>query len=182
MVVPAGRQGFINSEAYLCGAPHVVPPRSLNPAPERITPRRIMANRLHRLVLLWLLISPPVLAARLPVPPLPPPKPPPVRVVHAPHRVLHAPAKAVLSQRTPVPPFPPAGAQRARLAPMPDRDFQPPPDPSSSPQTKVSPTDFRLPKVDTDAGYPYGSQYRSPENMKPIDTPGFTLTVPLRLP
>ena len=65
---------------------------------------------------------------------------------------------------------------------MPNRDVQPPPDPNSSPHTKVSPTDFHLPRVDADAGYPYGSQYRSPEDVKPIDTPGFTVTFPLRLP
>jgi hypothetical protein len=70
----------------------------------------------------------------------------------------------------------------ARPAPLPNRDVQPPPDPNSSPHAKVSPTDFHLPKVDADAGYPYGSQYRSPEDMKPIDTPGFTVTFPLRLP
>ena len=138
-----------------------------------------MANRLLKLVLPWLLICPPVWAARLPVPPLPPAKPPPVKVVHAPHRGSHPPARAVLSRRTPVPPIPPAGAQLAKLAPMPDRDVQPPPD---LPHTKVTPTDFHLPKVDGDAGYPYGSQHRSPEDMKPIDTPVFTVTFPLRLP
>ena len=137
-----------------------------------------MAKRLLKLVLPWLLICPPVWAARLPVPPLPPAKPPTVKIVHAPRRSPSS-AKAGLSRRTPVPPIPPAGAQPAKPAPMPDRDVQPPPD---LPHTKVTPTDFHLPKVDADAGYPYGSQHRSPEDMKPIDTPGFTLTFPLRLP
>jgi hypothetical protein len=50
---------------------------------------------------------------------------------------------------------------------------------SASPHAKVSPTDFHLPKVDA---YAYGPQYRSPEDMKPIDTLGFTVTFPLRLP
>ena len=148
----------------------------------RVAASSQMANRLHKLLLPWLLICTPVWAARLPVPPLPPAKPSPVRVVHAPHRGSHASAKAVSSRRTPVPPMPPAGAQLVRLAPMRDRDIQPPPDPNSSPHTKVSPTDFHLPKVDADAGYPYGARYRSPEDTKPIDTPGFTLTIPLRLP
>jgi hypothetical protein len=67
----------------------------------------------------------------------------------------------------------------ARLAPTPDRDVQPPPDP---PHTKVSPTDFRLPPVDADAGYPSGSHIRFPEDLKSLDTPGFTVSFPLRLP
>jgi hypothetical protein len=77
-------------------------------------------------------------------------------------------------------PFP--GVELARLAPTPDRNVEPPPDPNSSPHTKVSPTDFRLPPVGADAGYPYGSQIRFPEDMKSIDTPGFTVSFPLRLP
>jgi len=76
----------------------------------------------------------------------------------------------------------PAPAQLGRLAPMPDRDAQPPPDPNSLSHTKVSPTDFHLPKIDADAGYPYGSRYRSPEDKRSIDTPGFTVSFPLRLP
>jgi hypothetical protein len=44
------------------------------------------------------------------------------------------------------------------------------------------PTDFRSPNVDANAGYPYGSQYRTPEDQQPIQTPGFTVTIPLRLP
>jgi len=36
-----------------------------------------LANHLHKLVVPWLLICPPVWAAKLPVPPVPPPRPPP---------------------------------------------------------------------------------------------------------
>jgi hypothetical protein len=63
---------------------------------------------------------------------------------------------------------------------VPDQDAQPPSEPP--PHTRVIPTDFRLPKVDTDAGYPYGSRFRSPQETQPIQTPGFTVTIPLRLP
>jgi hypothetical protein len=79
----------------------------------------------------------------------------------------------------------PANSTRlARLAPAPtpDRDARPPPEPYSSPHTKVTPTDFRPPNVDADAGFPYGSRFHSPEDARQIQTPGFTLTIPLRLP
>ena len=45
-----------------------------------------IANRLHKLVLPWLLISTPVWAERLPVPPVPPTNSPSVSVVQTPHR------------------------------------------------------------------------------------------------
>ena len=86
----------------------------------------------------------------------------PVRPVQVPHRGSQSSTKAVLFRRTPIPPIPHASAQQARLAPMPDRDARPPPDPNSSPHTEVSLTDFRPPTVDTDAGFPYGSRFRSP--------------------
>jgi hypothetical protein len=141
-----------------------------------------MANHLHKLVLPLLLIGPPVWAERLPVPPVPPTSSSPVRPVQVPHRGSQSSTKAVLSRRTPVPPNPHASTQLATPAPMPNRDARPPPDPNSSPHTKVSVTDFRPPKVDTDAGFPYGSRFRSPKDIQPIQTPGFTVAIPLRLP
>jgi hypothetical protein len=65
---------------------------------------------------------------------------------------------------------------------VPDRDAHPPPDPNSSPHTKVIPTDFRAPKTDADAGFLYGSRFRTPQDIRPIQTPGFTVTIPLWLP
>ena len=139
-----------------------------------------MANRLHKLVLPWLLICPPVWAAKLPVPPVPPTRSSPAKVAQVPHRGSHAPTKAVLSRRTPIPPVPQASTPLTRPAPVPDQDAQPPSEPP--PHTRVIPTDFRLPKVNADAGYPYGSRFRSPQETQPIQTPGFTVTIPLRLP
>jgi hypothetical protein len=141
-----------------------------------------MANHLHKLVLPLLLISPPVWAERLPVPPVPPTSSSPVRPVQVPHRGLPSPAKAVLSRRTPVPPIPHASTQLATPAPMPDRDARRPPDPNSSPHIEVTPTDFRPPTADTDAGFPYGSRFHSPQDLQPIQTPGFMVAIPLRLP
>jgi len=141
-----------------------------------------MANHLHKLVLPLLLIGPPVWAERLPVPPVPPTSSSPVRLVQVPHRGSPSPAKAVLSRRTPVPPIPHASTQLATPAPMPDRDARPPPDPNSSPHIEVTPTDFRPPTADTDAGFPYGSRFHSPQDLQPIQTPGFMVAIPLRLP
>ena len=139
-----------------------------------------LANHLHKLVVPWLLICPPVWAAKLPVPPVPPTRPPPAKVAQVPHHGSHAPTKAVLSRRTPIPPVPQASTPLTRPAPVPDQDAQPPSEPP--PHTRVISTDFRLPKVDADAGYPYGSRFRSPQETQPIQTPGFTVTIPLRLP
>ena len=141
-----------------------------------------MANYLHKLVLPLLLIGRPVWAERLPVPPVPPTSFSPVRLVQFPHRGSPSPAKAVLSRRMLIPPIPHPGAQLARPAPMPDRDVRPPPDPNSSPHIKVTSTDFRPPTTDTDAGFPYGSRFRSPQDIQPIQTPGFTVAIPPRLP
>ena len=141
-----------------------------------------MANHLHKLVLPLLLIGPPVWAERLPVPPVPPTSSSPVRLVQVPHRGSPSSAKAVLSRRTPVPPIPHASTQLATPAPMPDRDARPPPDPNSSPHIEVTPTDFRPPTADTDAGFPYGSRFHSPQDLQPIQTPGFMVAIPLRLP
>ena len=107
-----------------------------------------------------------------------------VRVAaRAPHRESHSSAKAVVfSRRPPTPPVPPADIQQVGLAPVSDRDARPPPDANSAPHTKVGVTDFRLPKPDAADGFPYGSRFRSPQDARPIDTPGFTVTIPLRLP
>jgi hypothetical protein len=141
-----------------------------------------MAKRLHKLVLPLLLICPPVWAEKLPVPPVPPTSSPPARVAQVPQRRSHSSTKAGLSRRIPIPPVPHANTPLTGAAPVPDRDAQPPPGPNASPHTKVTPTDFRLPNINADAGYPSGSRFRSPQDTQPIQTPGFTVTIPLRLP
>jgi hypothetical protein len=143
---------------------------------------QILANHLPKLVLPLLLISRPVWAERLPVPPVPPTRSSPVKSVQVSHRGSPSSAKAVLSRRTPIAPNPHATTQLATPAPVPDRDARPPPDPDLSLHTKVTPTDFRPPAADTDAAFPYGSRFRSPQDRRPIQIPGFTVTIPLRLP
>jgi hypothetical protein len=142
-----------------------------------------VANRLHKLVLPLLLIGPPVWAGRLPVPPVPPAKSSPVRPVRAHYQGGRSSTKAGVSRRTPIPAVPHASTTRlGRPAPLPDQDPRPPPDPNSSPHTKISVIDLHPPTVDTDAGFPYGSRLRYLQDTRPIQTPGFTVTIPLRLP
>lgn len=114
--------------------------------------------------------------------PIPPTGPAPTRVVQVPHRGSRSSTKANLSRKAPIPPNPLPSALLASPAPVPDRDAQPPPDPNSEPHTKVSVADFRPPKTDASAALPYGARYQSPDDQRPIETPGFTVTIPLRLP
>ena len=164
----------ISAAATLSGRAHLLP-ASVPPIMAH------MANRLHRLALPWLMISLPVWAERLPVPPIPT-GPAPTRVVQVPHRGSRSSTKANLSRKAPIPPNPLPSALLASPAPVPDRDAQPPPDPNSAPHTKVSVADFRPPKTDASAALPYGARYQSPDDQRPIETPGFTVTIPLRLP
>jgi hypothetical protein len=146
---------------------------------------RRMPIRPHKLVVPWLLICPSVLAARLPVPPVPPAIPPPAKLAHVSQQQgLHSSTKPIRSRKTPIPPIPPrASRQLAKPAPVPDWDTPLPPDPNSSPHTKVSVADFRRPlTADSGAGFPHGSQFQSREDARPIQTLGLTLTIPLRLP
>src|SRR4051794_11140651 len=87
-----------------------------------------------------------------------------VRPVQVPHRGSPSSAKAALPRRAPIPPIPHSSTQLATPAPMPDPDAWPPPDPNSSPHIKVAPTDFRPLTPDTDAGFPYRSRFRSPQD------------------
>ena len=157
-------------------------------------------HQLHKLVLPLLLICLPVwVAAKLPVPPIPPTRPSsarvakvpqklpapfprpgasPTKVAQVPQREPHSSTQVALSRRIPIPPFPSVTAPSSQ-APIPNRDQEPPADP---PHTRVTPTDFRSPNIYPGAGYPYGSQYPTPEDNKPLGTPGLTVTIPLRLP
>ena len=140
-----------------------------------------MANCLHTLVLPWLLICPPRMgsaASRA--------SNPTHETSAGPSGARSAPGITPISQSYVTANTSPADSTcrspTGQTGPHAEPGRPAPPDPNSSPHTKVSPTDFHLPRVDADAGYPYGSQYRSPEDVKPIDTPGFTVTFPLRLP
>jgi hypothetical protein len=79
----------------------------------------------------------------------------------------------------PVPPIPPGHPPMAEAAPVPDVNAEAPVSPVSE---KVS-VDVRLYRVnlyDPSLGFAPGSRYQSTEDRKAIQTPGFTVNVPLR--
>src|SRR3954466_3921872 len=76
-----------------------------------------LANHLPKLVLPLLLISRPVWAERLPVPPVPPTRSSAINPVQVSHRGSPSPVKA--ARRTSTPPVPHASTQLATPAPVP---------------------------------------------------------------
>ena len=80
----------------------------------------------------------------------------------------------------PLPPIPPAHPPPSQIAPMPDLNLLAPRTEASG-GPSVGFTMFRSPTVNTTSrGYPAGSQFRSKEDARPIQTPGLTLRVPLQ--
>jgi hypothetical protein len=84
-----------------------------------------------------------------------------------------------IAEPLPVPPMPPPDRQLAEAAPVPDRDAQPPVAPTSD-ETTVDLRLYRANTYDSSAGFVPGSRYQSNEDRKPIQTPGFTVRVPLQ--
>lgn len=106
-------------------------------------------------------------AARLPLPPTPP---------------AHAPAGAVLHaarSSLPLPPLPPADAQTGEPAPLPDGNL--PPSPSVGTETtKFNVRMFSLDEHGGGLAFIPGSAYVPPEDRKPMQTPGITVSLPVR--
>ena len=79
----------------------------------------------------------------------------------------------------PVPPMPPTHAPNDRAAPVPNPDLFPPPAPVSQ-SAALHPHIFHMNEFGTGLGFIPGSAYQSPEERKPTQTPGFTVTVPIQ--
>ena len=79
----------------------------------------------------------------------------------------------------PIPPIPPPVPPAGQTAPIPDRDAQAPPDENSN-GTRVGVQDFRVERFNDSPGYTPGSQFRTSEDKRPIQTPGLSVHVPLR--
>jgi len=95
--------------------------------------------------------------------------------------VLLATAGAGPNRTLPVPPIPPTHPPPDRSAPVPDRDAVGPVAPAKQ-GTKVTVEDFRVEQLNTQGlAYSRGSQFQSPEDKRPIQTPGLTVRVPLQL-
>ncbi|HEX3573694.1 MAG TPA: hypothetical protein VHU42_03750 [Rhodopila sp.] len=86
---------------------------------------------------------------------------------------------AAMAENLPIPPIPPAHPLIADAAPIPNVDAEAP---ASHEVEKVS-VDVRLYRVklyDPSLGFAPGSRYQSTEDRKAIQTPGFSVSVPLQ--
>jgi hypothetical protein len=86
---------------------------------------------------------------------------------------------AAPAEQLPVPPIPPDNLRFAETAPVPDPDAQAPvPAPSNDPSVDVRL--YRSNTYDPSQGFAPGSRFQTTEDRKPIQTPGFSISVPLK--
>jgi hypothetical protein len=102
------------------------------------------------------------------------------------HRTLHHPAhrtlpRLALQAPLPLPPPLPANPPTDLAAPVPDDDS------GAAEMLSAGKAGaawalrvYPMPDFDTGAGYLPGSDYQSPEQRKPLQTPGFSVTWPLQ--
>jgi hypothetical protein len=86
---------------------------------------------------------------------------------------------AAIAEDLPVPPIPPNIAPIADAAPVPNPDAEAPVTPSSD-EPSVNVRLYRVRMYDPSAGFVPGSRYQSSEDRKPIQTPGLSISVPLK--
>lgn len=84
-----------------------------------------------------------------------------------------------LAEDLPLPPIPPENPPIAEAAPTPDIDARPPVAPLSE-QASVNVRLYRSNPPDPSLGFAPGSRFQTSEDRKPIQTPGFSVTVPLK--
>jgi hypothetical protein len=88
-------------------------------------------------------------------------------------------AKTVLANELPIPPIPPASHPSSTPAPVPDDQVRAPiAEVNSGPSVALR--FYRNPAYTQGAGFTPGSQFQTPEDRKPIQTPGFSVSVPLK--
>lgn len=85
----------------------------------------------------------------------------------------------VFAEDLPVPPIPPDSLALSETAPIPDLDARVPFTPASE-RPSVDVKFFRNQPPDPSMGFAPGSRYQSSEDRKPIQTPGLSVSVPLR--
>jgi hypothetical protein len=79
----------------------------------------------------------------------------------------------------PLPPLPPPHPPSDEAAPLPNADVRAPLDGTVA-HTIISPRIFTMQEYDPGTGFIPGSQHQAPEERKLIQTPGFTVSVPLQ--
>jgi hypothetical protein len=87
-------------------------------------------------------------------------------------------APLALATELPIPPIPPPSPPSATAAPIPDNDVDAP---AAAVQTgpRLALKFYRAQTYDPGMGFGPGSRYRTSEDRKPIQTPGFSVSVPL---
>ncbi len=84
-----------------------------------------------------------------------------------------------LARELPIPPIPPMDHPSSVPAPVPDDNVQGP-----IAEARTSPSValrfYRAPVYAPGAAFAPGSQFQTPEDRKPIQTPGFSVSVPLK--
>lgn len=79
----------------------------------------------------------------------------------------------------PIPPPPPLHSPPGEIAPVPNLDAHAPFAPASA-KTTVDVRLYRARTYDSSVGFVPGSRYQTNEDRKPIQTPGFSVSVPLQ--
>jgi hypothetical protein len=88
-------------------------------------------------------------------------------------------AAGTVTNDLPVPPIPPQYPPLADIAPVPNFDARAP----VAPEVETATFDVRLYRArlyDPSQGFTPGSRYQTAEDRKPIQTPGLSISVPLK--
>jgi hypothetical protein len=93
--------------------------------------------------------------------------------------MLLALAPSAFAEGLPVPPVPPERYPLGETAPVPNLDATAPVAPLSDEPT-LAVRMYRARTYDPGYGFAPGSRYQSTEDRKPIQTPGFSINVPLK--
>lgn len=88
-------------------------------------------------------------------------------------------AQAAMAEGFPLPPTPPSHPPLGDNAPVPDTDATAPTRPVSE-GASVDVRFYRVRQFDPSLGFVPGSRYQSTEDRKAIQTPGFSISVPLK--
>lgn len=84
-----------------------------------------------------------------------------------------------IADELPVPPIPPEHPPLAEIAPVPNPDAQAPVA-AASDAPSIDIRLYRAKAYDTSMGFAPGSRYQTAEDRKPIQTPGLSISVPLK--
>jgi hypothetical protein len=87
--------------------------------------------------------------------------------------------RVCVAEELPLPPAPPDHAPIGDLAPTPNVNAQPPLVPASE-QPSVDLKLYRARPYEPGMGFAPGSRHQTNEDRKPIQTPGFSISVPLK--